>query len=373
MRGGGAWEATKRVSSSPRRCPSRPYRRVALRPGASRPRESSAAAASSRSEPSVPSVRSGQTTSRRASRVASPVTQVTTATGVPVRIASATAPSSGNADRSTRSTNTSMMPPQVSPTANASSSMTPFRCQAGVPVAATSLARSYTAPSTQPPETLPTAEPSGPTSIVAPGGRGAERQVATTVAMPTGSPARHQRVRSASTSRTGDHLYKFFQRRETVAGDEVVQVRQGGGHPAREGRVAGLAAGRVDPDQPVGQPGQPPQLGGQVRRVAELPALAADHHHGTPVGSALSPAGGARRSQRGAAQRVGAGAAGGGGRGGGPRQAAGLLAPHSGRFGGVAAAAQLVGAGGGLAAVGGRLVPGGAAAEGYGDAGQRGA
>src|SRR4051812_31684004 len=179
------------------------------------------------------------------------------------------------------------MPPQVSPTAKASSSLTPYRSRVGCPDATTSLASSYTAPSTQPPETLPTAVPSGPTSIVAPGGRGAERQVATTVAMPTGSPARHQRGRAASTARTGDHPYKFFPPREAVAGDEVVQVRQGGGHPAREGRVAGLAAVRVDPAQPVGQPGQPPQLRGQVGRVAELPAVAADHHHGTPGGTAL--------------------------------------------------------------------------------------
>src|SRR4051794_11990932 len=98
------------------------------------------------------------------------------------------------------------MPPQVRPTAKASSSLTPSRSSVGVPVATTSFASSYTAPSTQPPETLPTAVPSGPTSIDAPGGRGAERQVPTTVPTPTVSPACHQPIRSSSTSRTGGLL-----------------------------------------------------------------------------------------------------------------------------------------------------------------------
>ena len=48
-----------------------------------------------------------------------------------------------------------------------------------------------------------TAVPSTPTSMVAPAGRGALRQVPTTVAMPTGCPSRHHRVSSLSTSRTG--------------------------------------------------------------------------------------------------------------------------------------------------------------------------
>ncbi|OFA47753.1 hypothetical protein BEN35_19990 [Streptomyces fradiae] len=52
-------------------------------------------------------------------------TQVTTATGSPARMASAASPSSGNVVRSTRSTKSSTVPPQVSPTAKASSSATP--------------------------------------------------------------------------------------------------------------------------------------------------------------------------------------------------------------------------------------------------------
>ena len=94
------------------------------------------------------------------------------------------------------------MPPQVRPTSKASSSLMPYRCSFGVPVSMACWHSSYTAPSTQPPETLPTAVPSAPTSMIAPAGRGALRQVPTTVAMPTGWPSRHQRVSSVSTSRT---------------------------------------------------------------------------------------------------------------------------------------------------------------------------
>src|SRR4029079_14528452 len=59
-----------------------------------------------------------------------------------------------------------------------------------------------TAPSTQPPDTEPTAVSSGPTSIDAPGGRGADWKVATTVATPIVSPASHHLISSGSTSRT---------------------------------------------------------------------------------------------------------------------------------------------------------------------------
>ncbi len=54
------------------------------------------------------------------------------------------------------STKMSMMPPQVSPTAKASSSLTPYRCTTGGAPSRISVASSYTAPSTQPPDTLPT-------------------------------------------------------------------------------------------------------------------------------------------------------------------------------------------------------------------------
>src|SRR6185437_53537 len=61
----------------------------------------------------VPSIRPG------------PEITVATATGSPRSTAAAISPSSGNRALSIRSTKMSMIPPQVSPTANASSSLTP--------------------------------------------------------------------------------------------------------------------------------------------------------------------------------------------------------------------------------------------------------
>ena len=58
-------------------------------------------------------------------RSSGPFTTVTTATGSWFSTDSATSPSSGNDSGVTDSTNMSMMPPQVSPTAKASSSLTP--------------------------------------------------------------------------------------------------------------------------------------------------------------------------------------------------------------------------------------------------------
>ena len=83
----------------------------------------------------------------------------------------------------------SMIPPQVRPTANASSSLTPYRSSTGWPSPRTCCASSYTAPSTHPPDTLPGTVPSSATSIAAPGALGADENVATTVPSATFSPA----------------------------------------------------------------------------------------------------------------------------------------------------------------------------------------
>src|SRR5664279_4317350 len=103
-------------------------------------------------------------------------------------------------------------------------------------------ASSNTAPSTQPPETLPTALSSGPTSIEAPGWRGADFQVPTTVPTPTLSPARHHASSSVMTSRTCDHLGDVAERVEAVACDELVDVGQGRQHTSGCRCKAGLAA-----------------------------------------------------------------------------------------------------------------------------------
>jgi hypothetical protein len=54
----------------------------------------------------------------------------------------ATSPNSGKVAGPTGSTSTSRMPPQVRPTANASSSLTPYRWTTGSPDAITDCARS---------------------------------------------------------------------------------------------------------------------------------------------------------------------------------------------------------------------------------------
>ena len=62
IRGAGAKQDTKTDSPSPRRWPSGPYVRVAVRPVASRPRASSRTASSSRWLPSPPDSSAVQTT-----------------------------------------------------------------------------------------------------------------------------------------------------------------------------------------------------------------------------------------------------------------------------------------------------------------------
>ena len=69
-----------------------------------------------------------------------PSTIVATATGSRRSIEAITSGSCGQVCSDTASTNTSRIPPQVSPTANASSSLTPYRCSTGRPLAMTSWA-----------------------------------------------------------------------------------------------------------------------------------------------------------------------------------------------------------------------------------------
>lgn len=126
-----------------------------------------------------------------------------TATGSPVAIESVTPRSHArSAAEAYGATRTSIVPPQVSPTPNASSSLIPYDWSCGVPEASTSPASSYTAPSTQPPETLPATAPPAVTAITAPGDRGALPRTETTVARANGVPASCQARSSGSSSRT---------------------------------------------------------------------------------------------------------------------------------------------------------------------------
>src|SRR6266566_1369662 len=107
----------------------------------------------------------------------------------------------------------------------------------GRPVAATSRATSYTAPSTQPPDTLPTTSPAADTASAAPGSRGALLNVRTTVARPKVSPACHHAPMSVKMSRTPSDYVR------ADSGDHEQGVRGVGRLPACRRRVA--RTGRV--------------------------------------------------------------------------------------------------------------------------------
>src|SRR5215212_11021627 len=170
-----------------------------------------------------------------------------------------------------------------------------------------SIASSKTAGSTHPPLTDPTTCPSSETAIEVPGPRGPERSTLTTVAIATFlSPSRHcatlsrtgfircllsfYQILSVPSGGVGDGAGEFLQRLEVVAGEEDVHVGERGGHPRREGLVAGSALQRVDPDDPVGETTQAPHLLGEDVHVSPVPAVGEDHHYGAPGHPALAPA-----------------------------------------------------------------------------------
>src|SRR5689334_231997 len=293
IRGGGANDCTNTASSSSRRCPSAPYRSTVVVPCSRTPRASSVTASSSRSEPSEPARRSGHT-ARWAPIGPGPAMTVASATGSARSIEAATGPNPGTVARETGSTKTSMMPPHVRPTANASSSLTPYVCCTGSPVSIACCASSYTAPSTHPPDTLPTTSPPADTAMAAPGGRGALRNVSTTVASPNVSPASYQRRIAARMSRMSAPLSRqdggqFLERRQAVAGYEIVDVRQRGGHSGRQRREAGFTAVRVHPDDAMRKAAQTGHLFGEQPRIAAFPAVAGEHDDGAACHAALSP------------------------------------------------------------------------------------
>src|SRR5258708_33491111 len=93
-----------------------------------------------------------------------------------------------------------MVPPQASPTAQASSLLTPnFKLRA-LPSLSAASASAMTEPSTHPPDTEPAKAPSSRTAIWLPAGRGAEPQVRVTVARATLCFVPSQAVADASGS-----------------------------------------------------------------------------------------------------------------------------------------------------------------------------
>src|SRR5215218_4427754 len=85
-----------------------------------------------------------------------------------------------------------MVPPHDRPTFHAVSSATPNSSVFGLPFSITSSASVTTAPSTQPPDTLPRKLPWSSITRLEPIGRGAEPQVSTTVASATPRPCLRQ-------------------------------------------------------------------------------------------------------------------------------------------------------------------------------------
>ena len=149
----------------------------------------------------MPAVRSGQTAST-APWGAGPSVTVATVTGSPAATDGRPPRRTGRGPGVTARTSRVSSPPQVSPTAKASSSLYPKVARRAVPSARTSWASSNTAPSTQPPDTLPTTSPPGPTAMAAPGARGALPRTATTVASPKGAPAAYHPFSTGRISRT---------------------------------------------------------------------------------------------------------------------------------------------------------------------------
>ena len=187
--------------------------------------------------------------------------------------------SSGKVAASTGSTKTSMMPPQVSPTANASSSLTPY---------AAAPARRWPAPPG--PARRPRPRRSRRTRCRPPRRRrrppsprpaGAARCARCRPRWParTRSPARRtsrsdlvEHVMHGAASPDGRDHGQPLQRGQDVPVDEVVDVRQRRRHPGGHRRVAGLPAVRVDPDHPVRQPVQPAPSGRRAGRRRRAPS-----------------------------------------------------------------------------------------------------
>src|SRR5437764_366560 len=114
-----------------------------------------------------------------------------------------------------------MVPPHESPTCQAASSATPSSGALGLRLSITSSASVTTAPSTQPPETLPRKLPWSSITRLEPTGRGAEPQVSTTVASATPRPALRQSSAALrmSSSRARVSIRRSIGRREYMSCD----------------------------------------------------------------------------------------------------------------------------------------------------------
>ena len=100
-------------------------------------------------------------------------------------------------------------------------------------------------------------------------------------ALADGVRRKRWRQATAIASSTRDGVEQLLHGPRRMPGDERVDVRQRGGHPAGQRREPGRGLAWVHPDHPVGEPGQPGHLLAQQRRVRTLPAVGHDHDDGS--------------------------------------------------------------------------------------------
>src|SRR5438105_7835393 len=176
----------------------------------------------------------------------------------------------------------------------------------------TSVDSSITWASTQPPiVTEPSTRPCSSTTIRAPSLRGVVPRVLTSVATAT----RPEERRNCSICSRSSLMVLMIARRarairagsageaprpcaepsepegagegaeglEVVGRREPVEERQGGGHPARERLVRGIAQQRVEPDEPRRAPTDPQELRREDLDVTRVPAVREDDHYRAPV------------------------------------------------------------------------------------------
>src|ERR1700756_3614810 len=67
---------------------------------------------------------------------------------------------------------------------------------------------------------------------------------------------------------------EIFQRRHVVRREEIVAVRERGGHASRQRLVAPRSEQRVEPDQPVRRAAQVYELGDEMLGIAAVPSVA---------------------------------------------------------------------------------------------------
>src|SRR5215470_3496785 len=191
--------------------------------------------------------------------------------------------------RSTGSTKTSMVPPQVRPISQASSSPRSSWSRRGLWAEMTEADSSITWASTQPPMvTEPRTRPPSPTSILAPSFRGVVPRVFTRVARATLPSAFRSRSRCSKSSVViplpqSEMSSELAEARQVMGGREMIDERQGGSHAARQRLVGGVAQERVEPEHASRPPLEVQHLLSEHLRLTRVPAIRENQHDGSPI------------------------------------------------------------------------------------------